>query len=162
MKLNPENCIYTSQHLQQALKVNQNPSHFPARQTLSLSSMQKHLITRDSWWAFTTVASQRINYSFDYHTGKLNYLLQVDWMSRNIPSPHTTTTVATQVNSLVYHTTKSLGACLNPNFFQCLCMTKNSILHVLDTAFYPESKELNVLGGLYFTWRDKLLLSRAC
>lgn len=34
-------------------------------------------------------------------------------MSRNIPSSYTITTVAAQVNSLAYHTTKSLGACLN-------------------------------------------------
>lgn len=84
-------------------------------------------------------------------------------MSRNIPSLYTVTTVGAQVNSSVCHTTKSLDACLNfIFFFQCFCTIKNSTLHVLHTAFYPELKELNVLGGLHFTWRDKLLLSSVC
>lgn len=34
------------------------------------------------------LASHEINYSFGYHTGKLNYLLQVAWMSRNAPTPY--------------------------------------------------------------------------
>lgn len=83
-------------------------------------------------------------------------------MSTNIPFLYTDATVGAQVSTSVYHTTKSLGACLNLIFFQCLCTIKNSTFHVLDTAFYPELNDLNVLRHLYFTWRDKLLLSRTC
>lgn len=34
------------------------------------------------------LASHEINYSFGSHTDKLNYLLQVAWMSRNAPTPY--------------------------------------------------------------------------
>lgn len=136
--------------LQQAPKVNQDPPHFPAGTTLLLTPMQKHLTTRGSWRAFTTVASHKINYSFGYHTGKLNYLLQVAWMSRNIPSSYTVETVAAQVNSSAYYTTKSLGACLNLIFFSESLQNKEFNFTFSRHRFLPRVKGAQCFGRSIF------------